>query len=207
MSFTLNPKRLAVEQNNVVRYQRRIHYVDKTLQKWLLTGLVLMEVTLAAGLAWLMYTHLSQVVEDNLYVIHMAQAKPLSTELLQASLQVFGLFVVVNVVALVLVDVLWRRHVDLILREFGGLIGKTAALDMSADAAMQCQHALLDLTQAQRAQDRARLTAVHDHVAQLANAQEAGDAAAVQQALQALDQIIPAGRAARPERRQALRMA
>jgi len=185
----------------VVSHQRRIHYVDESIQKGLLVGLVLLEMALVAGLAWLMYRHLSAVVEDNLYIIHMAEAKPLDTELLHAALRLCGLFVVVNVAALILVDVLWRRYVDSILGAFGQLMGKTAQLDFSADPALQKRHQLLDLTEQQRNQDRARLTSIRSGVVQLVAAQQVGDATAVQQALTALDEVIPQGRASRPERR------
>jgi len=190
-----------MEHTSPVVHQRRIHYVDESIQKGLLVGLVLLEMALAAGLAWLMYRHLSAVVEDNLYIIHMAEAKPLATELLHAALKLFGLFVLVNVVALVAVDVLWRRYVDGILSDFGGLMRKTAQLDFSADAPLQRRHQLLDLAEQQRSQDRARLTAVHAASQRLIEAQQAGDGAAVQQALKALDEAIPQGRATRPDRR------
>jgi|GEM_PF-1476441 len=194
-----------MEHTSPVVHQRRIHYVDESIQKWLLVGLVVMEVALAAGLAWLMYRHLSAVVEENLYVIHMAKAKPLATELLHAALRLFGLFVAANVVALVLVNVLWGRYVASILKQFRVLMGKTAQLDFSADPALHNHHQLLDLTEQQRTQDRTRLSAVRSATQQLAAAQQAGDAAAVQQALHALDQVIPQGRAARPERRNSAR--
>lgn len=194
-----------MEQNNVTLHQRRIHYVDEAIQKGLLVGLVLLEIALAAGLAWLMYRRLSTVVEDSLYRIHLADAQPMVHLLLSESARLFGLFVLVNGVALVLVDMLWRRYVRGILAAFKLLMDKTARLDFSADPARQSRHVLLDLAQQQRDQDRARLVAINQRVAQLAQAQQAGDRPAVQQALDALDQVIPQGRASRPERRRAVR--
>jgi len=190
-----------MENLQTVVHQRRVHYVDESIQKSLLVGLVLLEMVLAAGLAWLMYRHLSAVVEDNLYLIHMAEAKPLTIELLHSALRLFGLFVVVNVVALVLVDVLWGRYLTSILKEFRMLMAKTSQLDFSADPGLHKRHRLLDLTQQQRKQDRMRLAAVRDAMRQLTTAQQVGDLGAVQQAIKMLDETIPQGRAARPERR------
>lgn len=194
-----------MEQKIAPRYQRRIHYVDESIQKWLLVGLVLLEMALAAGLTWLMYARLSAVVEDNLYRIHMADVQPIGAQLLHESARLLGIFVAVNLAALVLVDLLWRRYVQSILRAFRQMMAKIAALDFSVDPALQRRHQLLDLTEQQRRMDRERLTAVRNRLTQLVAAQQAGDAAAVQQALDALDQVIPQGRAARPERRNAVR--
>jgi len=182
-------------------HQRKIHYVDESLQKGLLVALVLLEVALAAALAWQMWGHLNAIVEDNLYRIHLADAEPILSQLLREAARLFGFFVLVNVVALVLVDALWRRYVRSILASFGLLMGKTAALDFSADAALERRHQLLDLSEQHRGQDRQRLAGVRAGVAQLSVAEQAGDATAMQQALDALNEAIPKGRAARPERR------
>jgi hypothetical protein len=44
-------------------HRRKIHFVDETLQKFLLIGLVLLETGLAAGLTWLMFSRLNQIIE------------------------------------------------------------------------------------------------------------------------------------------------
>lgn len=189
------------EQAAPVLHQRRIHYVDESIQKALLLALVLLEVALATGLAWLMWERLNAIVEDNLYRIHLADAQPILSQLLQEAGRLLGIFVMVNVVALVLVDVFWRRYVQSILRSFMLLMGKTCALDYSADVPVSARHQLLDLAQAQRELDRHRLSAVRDSVSRLVAAQQAGDATVVQQALDVLNETIPKGRTSRPERR------
>ncbi|NCP40959.1 MAG: hypothetical protein GW848_10745 [Rhodoferax sp.] len=183
-----------------VLHERKIHYVDESIQQALLVGLVLLEVALAAGLAWLMWQHLNTIVEDNLYRIHLADAQPILSQLLQEAARLLGIFVVVNVVALVLVHFLWQRHVRSILLAFGQLMAKTHALDYSADASLRGRHQLLDLTEAQRELDRQRLSAVRTLVQQLP-AHPAANSAAVMSVLAALDDAIPEGRASRPERR------
>jgi hypothetical protein len=57
-------------------HRRKIHFVDETLQKFLLIGLVLLETGLAAGLTWLMFSRLNQIIEDNLYRVHLADGVP-----------------------------------------------------------------------------------------------------------------------------------
>jgi len=189
-----------ISQAARVLHERKIHYVDESIQKALLVGLVLLEVALAAGLAWLMWQHLNKIVEDNLYRIHLADAQPILSQLLQEAARLLGIFVAVNVVALVLVHVLWQRYVQSILLVFKQLMAKSAALDYSADAPARRRHQLLDLVEAQRELDRQRLTAVRALVQQLP-ADPAANSAAVAPVLAALDDTIPKGRASRPERR------
>lgn len=183
-----------------VQHQRKIHYVDEAIQKTLLVGLVLLEVALAAGLAWLMWHRLNAIVEDNLYLIHLAEARPILTQLLIEAARLLGVFVAVNVAALVLVDILWRRYVHSVLTSFAQSMAKTRALDFTPDVPLRSHHQLLDLTAAQREQDRQRLTAVRAQVHQLAKAASA-ESVGVAAALATLDATLPKGRESRPERR------
>lgn len=190
----------SIESAAPTLHQRKIHYVDESIQQALLVGLVVLEVALVAGLSWLMWQHLNAIVEDNLYRIHLAEAQPILNQLLQEAARLLGIFVAVNAVALVLVHLLWQRHVRSILVAFGRLMAKTRALDFSADAPLQQRHQLLDLTGAQRDADRQRLITVRSLVQRLPT-DPGADAAVVAPLLAALDEAIPKGRAARPERR------
>jgi len=86
------------------RHVRKIRYIDETLQKLLLIGLVLLEAALAAGLAWMMYQHLNQIIEDNLYRVHLADDVPMLTQLMHEEFILLGLFFAVNLIALLTVD-------------------------------------------------------------------------------------------------------
>ncbi len=152
------------------RPRRKIHYVDETLQKFFLTGLVLLEAGLAAGLTWLMWQHLNQVVDDNLYRVHLADAPPILLQLAQQALVLLGIFFAVNVVALVLVDLVWRAYVNTILRHFMQLMGKTAALDFTPDAPNPQRHLVLDLAESQRDKERQRLTEIRTRLSLLPRA-------------------------------------
>ena len=173
-------------------HRRRIHYVDESLQKFLLVGLVLLEAGLAAGLAWLMYQHLNQIIDDNMYRVHLADATSLLPQLISQSYFLLGLFFAVNVLALVAVDLVWRRYVHSILRSFMQLMTKTSQLDFSFDPAIARRHQLLDLSEAQRAQDRARLTAIRAQLSLLSpEVSTATDAPTVQRVLNALNELLP----------------
>ena len=169
-------------------HRRKIHYVDETLQKFLLIGLVMLEAGLAAGLAWLMFRHLNQIIDDNLYRVHLADAVPIINQLTHAASILLGLFCAVNLVALAVVDLLWRRHVDSILRHFMRLVGKTRALDFTIDPTTGNRHLLLNLAETQREQDRTRLTKIRQ---QLALMPGASDSRRVYAVLDSVDQLLP----------------
>ncbi len=173
-------------------YRRRIRYVDGTVQKLLLLGLVLLEALLAAGLVWWMWHHLNQVIDDSLYRVHLAEAVPILTQLTQETLFLSGVFFGVNLIALLLADLIWRRYVNSILRFFVRLMSKTAVLDFSVDPEINRHHQVLDLALSQRDQDRQRLTEFRSRLSALTPALLApGNAAAASDSLQALHQLLP----------------
>lgn len=154
------PQRAAV-------HRRAIHYVDKSLQQWLLAALVILEAGLVAGMVWLMHWRLSQIIEENLYRVHLVKVAPLLNQLMQETPFLLGIFILVNVIALLVADGIWRGHIDFLLRSFMALVGKTGRLDFSADPAMSGRHRLLDLAATQRARERRRLAAIREHMARL----------------------------------------
>lgn len=170
----------------------KIHYVDETLQKFLLIGLVVLETGLAAGLAWMMFWRLSQIIEDNLYRVHLADAVPMLAQLMHEAIILLGIFSVANLIALGVVDFIWRRHVHSILRLFKLLMGKTYHLDFTTDPEVSDRHQVLDLAETQRDQDRIRLTAIREQLSRLKPAMlVANDGHAAHEVLNALDELLP----------------
>jgi len=173
-------------------HQRKIYYVDEALQKFLLIGLVVLEAGLAAVLAWMMFRHLNQVVEDNLYRVHLADNVPILTQLMHEALILLGIFGAANLIALVLVDFIWRRYVYSILRLFRQVMGKTYQLDFTTDPEIGDRHQMLDLVEAQRDQDRDRLTAIRFQLSRLEPAILAtNDVHAMHEVLKDLDELLP----------------
>lgn len=173
-------------------HRRKIHYIDETLQKYLLIGIVVIEAGLTAVLTWVMYWRLNQIVEDNLYRVHFAEAAPMINQLMHEALLVLWIFSVVNLIALLVVDFIWRRYVYSILRLFMELVGKTYRLDFTADPEIRNRHQILDLTEIQREQDRARLTKIREQLSRLdLDMQGVNDVRAMHDALNALDELLP----------------
>ncbi|MDO8787236.1 MAG: hypothetical protein Q7J42_04095 [Sulfuritalea sp.] len=146
---------------------------------------------MAAGLTWVMFRHLTRIIEDNLYRVHLADAAPILSQLRNETLILLVLFGVANVAALVLVDFIWRRHAYSILRRFMHLVAKTRRLDFTADPETGDRHQLLDLAQAQRERDRTRLRLIREQMSRLEAAGAANNVQAMHDLLNTLDELLP----------------
>lgn len=172
-------------------HRRHIHYVDKTLQKWLLVALVGLEVGLVAGMVWMLYWRLGQVIENNLFRVHLARDQSLFFDLMREAPLILSIFLVANVLALLLADGIWRRQVNSLLRSFMSLVGKSGRLDFSADAQPSGRHRLLDLAHRQRARERLRLAAIRETIAKLdAELSGAADSRNLRELLNGLNQLV-----------------
>jgi hypothetical protein len=147
--------------------RRRIRYVDQALQKWLVVAVVL-EVGAAAGTVGLLYWRLSALIDENLYRVHLGAASSIVPALLHDGSLLLLAFVGLNVLALLVATVVWGGYVGGILRNFVDVVGKTLRMDFSADTDRQGNHEVLELAAQWRTKERARLAAISEQMAQLA---------------------------------------
>jgi len=175
------------------RHRRRIRYIDVSIQKWLLVGLVVIEIGFVVGMAWLMYRHLNQTIEYNLYRAHLAAAAPLLDQLLHAAWPLLGMYLVANALVLLLAHVIWRGYLNSLLSRFMALIDKTGRLDFSADAkASPDSHELLMLTGTQRTRERQRLAAIREQMMKLdSEVSASANPQRVRDALDSLEELLP----------------
>lgn len=173
------------------RRVRRIHYVDVHIQKWLLVALVVLEVILAGAAVAVLAWHLSGVVEENLYRVHLAEAEPMLGQLTLAAVNVLVVFVAVNVAAVLAADAIWRYYVNSVVHDFMVMVGKTGELDFSPDPEAT-RHEVLALAAAWRARERTRLDAIRVQAGRLdAGVFAANDPGSVHDALNRLDGLLP----------------
>lgn len=177
--------------HRAARHRRHIHYVDKTLQKWLLVGLVILEAGLVVAMVWLMHWRLSRVIEENLYRVHLAKAAPLLNQLMLEAPLLLGIFMLANAIALLLADGIWRGYINSLLRDFMTLVGKTGRLDFSADPRVGGRHRLLDLAATHRVRERNRLAAIREQMARLdAELSGANDPRSLRELLSGLRELV-----------------
>lgn len=149
------------------RSRRSLHYVDQRIQKWMLVALVVLEVTLAAAAVGALNWHLADIIEENLYRVHLGGAEPLFDQLLRGALKILGAFILINLIALLAADVIWRRHVRSVVHDFMALVGKTGELDFSSDPETAHAHEVIVLARSWRARERDRLAAIRGQLARL----------------------------------------
>jgi len=148
-------------------YRRRVHYVDRSIQRWPLVAVVTLEVALAAASTWLAYWRLVYLIDESVYRVHLTHTGPTLMRFAEEGFAVLGLFAVVNVIALAVAAGIWSYRENLVLQDFAGLIGKTQELDFSNDALTQRKRDVLALAAAWRARERTRFAAIREQVAKL----------------------------------------
>lgn len=122
---------------------RHIHYIDHSIQKWLLIALVTMEVMLVVITMSILYKTLSDVIDQELYHVHFAGHLSVFSHLLNEGVKMLGVVLLVNLVALVLADRIWAYWVNDILRSLMTLIDASIQLDFSKKTHIPCNHAVL----------------------------------------------------------------
>jgi len=174
-------------------HHRRIRYVDERLQKLFLFGLVALEAVLAGAMAWLMYHHLNQVIEDNMFRVHLSNVPSALELMMNKATLLLTVFSAVNLLALIVANLVWRAYVNSILRKLDHLMAKTLGLDFTIDPQNGDRHQVLELGEKQRNQERIRLMGIRGLAQQLAFAsQPSSDPAELAKILQSMDTVVPA---------------
>ena len=111
-------------------HQRNVTYIDQALQKWLLVALVVLEVLILVGAGAVLYFRLDAAVEDSLYRVHMAGQPSMLSVLLKESVQIVVGLIAVNLIALLVADRIWARHVRGILGALRIILQSVRDLDL-----------------------------------------------------------------------------
>ena len=147
--------------------KRRIIYIDDNIQKRLLIALVTLEVLLIASTLWILYIQMSEIVEANLYRIHIIQNQSIYPLLLKTILIGLIGLIAVNALMLWVVSWIWARHVDSILNPFRKLVSKVEALDFREDEPISIPHKVVELALAWRHFNRQNMLKLRQEISQL----------------------------------------
>jgi len=140
--------------------KRKIVLIDSSLQSRLLFAFLLLEMLLIGGGMIVMHLELKDVVEENLFRIHLAISESLSSLLIWKAMRILAMLAILNVVALGLAKWLWVQHLKSILKPLSELLSRTARLDFKADNVVGHHHAVLANTLAWRECERQRCMAI-----------------------------------------------
>ncbi len=133
-----------------MKYQRKRHYIDHSLQHHLIIGLLLLEgVLLTATLAWL-YGRMDAVVEAQLFRVHQPQARPLFQPLLEQAAWAMAMLLAANSILLLATEAFWTRQVNKLLSGLRPLLTAAGSLDFQSHAETTAKHPVLVQAQAWR---------------------------------------------------------
>lgn len=142
--------------------QRKIHYIDQDVQKWLLVSLVVLEVMILSVAGAILYARLNFVAEESLYRIHFTSGPSMFSVLLKESVPILAGMVVANLLALFVANRIWARYVNGIVAALRDLLSRSRDLDLQADPLVPMQHPVLDHALAWRSAERARHLALRE---------------------------------------------
>lgn len=144
---------------NPISHRRRIRFIDVSLQRWLVVGLITAEVAFVAGDVWILHGDLQSVLQEQLYRIHIAPAEARQA-FRREILEHLGIFALANLVLLSIVESGWALRVARVVRRFNELIGRSRELDYSSDESGLIPHLVVQRALAWRARERERLVAI-----------------------------------------------
>jgi hypothetical protein len=148
-------------------YRRHIFYVDRSIQRPFIAGLVLVEVALVVIAIVVAYWRLNVVIDESLYRVHITEFGPVWMRLASEAAWILGAFAAINILVLVAVEGISSRFERLVLEDLGQLIRKSEQLDFSVDGGNRETHDVLKLAMTWRTKERARFVAVRRQVSDL----------------------------------------
>ena len=141
----------------IKQHRRHIHYVDHTLQKWLLLALVVMEAILVSLAIWALYTALGTIIDEEMYRIHYSANTRLLPLLIKEGSVVLGWMLLVNLLALFIADRIWAIFVHGILKKLARLMLASQNLDFTNHDNILSNHTVLEQAQMWRSTEAMRL--------------------------------------------------
>lgn len=152
--------------NDITQSRRTIRYIDGAIQKWMLVGLVVMELLLTAGLLWILYQDLVQVIDENLYRIHQTDHESIFPLMLAEGAKILGYAFAVNVVAISLADRIWAFYVNRVVSRLSILMQLSRSLDWREND-IGATHSVLVIALAWRYAERFRCSELRETVSEL----------------------------------------
>jgi hypothetical protein len=143
---------------NISKHNRRhIHYVDHTLQKWLLQALIVMETVLVSLAIWGLYRTLGTIIDEEMYRIHYSGNSEILPLLIKEGAGVLGWMLLVNLLALFAADRIWAILVQNILKKLTHLMQAARDFDFTDQDAISSNHDVLEQGLSWRHEEARRL--------------------------------------------------
>lgn len=116
----------------MIQHQRRIKFIDPSLQGKLMAALVLLESLMVVLAMVYLYWRFSALIEERMYSIHVAAQESFLQLLLMELAWVVVFMSAINFVALLIANGLWGRNIGRIISAFRIRLFRMGMLDVSA---------------------------------------------------------------------------
>lgn len=155
-----------MNENDALHPQRNIRYIDQSIQKWMLIGLVAMELLLTAGSVWILYSDLAQAIDENLYRIHQTDHESIFMLLLAKGAKIIGYAFAINVAAIAIADRIWAYYINRAVGRLSILMQKSRNLDWRENN-IGATHPVLVIALAWRFAERFRCDDLREGISRL----------------------------------------
>ncbi len=146
---------------------RRRHYVDRVLQGRFLMGLVTLEVLLFGVGLFVVYQHMNEAIELQIFQAHASHEGGISL-LISELLHVLPWIVIINIVAVLITSRIWSQYLDKVIQSLRLMLAAGAKLDFgSISGQMRGDHEVIDIGIAWIRRERERNQVIKAAIAEL----------------------------------------
>ena len=170
---------------------RRKKFVDISVQGWLISGLLLLELLIFAVAMWFVYHELQTTIDADLYRVHQP-ATSSGPVLFNALIHIAPWIILLNVLVLIGIDHLWGEYLTKILGPLRLIIERLSRLDLRGHDVDNIEHVVLDHAHEWLHQEQERCKAIRNLIRSASLAQnEPNDLQALSGILKTIKQQLP----------------
>ena len=95
--------------------RRKIKYVDKNIQGYLMMLLIILDVTMVIAAMLYLYFSFNSIFEESIYLIHQSAHKPFYIKFIFEMVKVVVVMSLINVIALFIANRIWINYIKKII--------------------------------------------------------------------------------------------
>jgi len=154
------------QQTSTVHRQRRRYFVDRFVQGRLVISLILLELVIFSVAMWFVYTDLQHHIDVNLYRVHQVQTDSMPV-LLNSLQQIVPWILLLNVIALIIIDKVWAAYIRKIVDELEHIFSDLKKLIIKSPEKIKGEHEVIGQAKDWLRYERQRNEELHKLVAAL----------------------------------------
>jgi hypothetical protein len=130
------------QHTSATQHQRRRYFIDRIVQGRLVISLILLELLIFGTAMWFVYTDLQHHIDTNLYRVHQVQLDSLPV-LINSLMHIIPWIILVNVLAIIIVDKIWAGYVRKIVFELEKIFFDLKNLNIKQPVKINGEHEVI----------------------------------------------------------------